>query len=335
MIGLQGATDSSEVCALPLPGRIDEEVAAFNASVAANVTQTPSVLTTTPARVRAGRRTGLSTFAPRIRSEIATDRVIAAPGHDLILRVFRPLAVHGVYLHMHGGGFVVGAADEQDRLLEELARECSVVVVSVNYRLAPEDRYPAAVDDCEAAALWLIGNSEREFGTDRRCIGGESAGANLAVSTLVRLRERHRVADAYAAAILNYGFFDLSLTPSAVAAGEESLVLSTSLLRRYVELYVDPATRIIEPEASPLRAHLGGLPPALFTVGTHDPLLDDTAFMAARWASAGSAARLLVVPGALHGFLEASTSFARRSREQIYRFVTDRLRISIEEDHQT
>ena len=107
------------------------------------------------------------------------------------MRVLTPPDVRGVYLHLHGGGFVFGSCRLQDDRLEQLALACRVAVVSVEYRLAPEDPYPAGPDDCEAVGLWLAENAAQELGSDRLCIGGESAGANLAVVTLLRLRDRH------------------------------------------------------------------------------------------------------------------------------------------------
>jgi acetyl esterase/lipase len=96
-----------------------------------------------------------------------------------------------VYLHIHGGGFMLGRAYQYDEMMAAIAGACQVATVSVDYRLAPEDPYPAGPDDCETAAVWLAENAASEFGTDRLIIGGESAGANLSAVTLLRMRDRH------------------------------------------------------------------------------------------------------------------------------------------------
>ncbi len=173
--------------------------------------------------------------------------------------------------------------------------------MSVEYRLAPENPYPAAPDDCEAAALWALREAERRFGTGRLAIGGESAGAHLAVVTLLRLRDRHGLTP-FRAANLFAGCYDLALTPSAAAYGEERLVLNTRDIRMFTDGFCGPSTDRRDPDVSPLHADLAGLPPALFAVGTRDPLLDDTLFMAARWAAAGNRAEAFIGPGGAHVF---------------------------------
>src|SRR5207248_6647397 len=135
----------------------------------------------------------------------------------------------GVYLHIHGGGWSIGAADLHDVELSQLARETRLVIASLAYRLAPEHPYPAAPDDCEDAVLWLLERGARELGAPPAlAIGGESAGAHLSAVTLLRLRDRHGVTDAFKAANLVYGAFDLSGTPSRRLADAETLVLTAS-----------------------------------------------------------------------------------------------------------
>ena len=109
--------------------------------------------------------------------------------HKVTIRIFNNDTPNFVYLHIHGGGHCIGAADMQDQSLEKISNDLNCVVVSVEYRLAPANSYPAAPDDCEAAALWLIENSKSQFNTEKIVIGGESAGANLSAVTLQRLKE--------------------------------------------------------------------------------------------------------------------------------------------------
>ena len=244
------------------------------------------------------------------------ERAIRGPAGELRLRVFTPERVDAVYLDVHGGGFFMGTPAMDDRANAALARRAGVATVSVGYRLAPEHPYPAAPDDCEAAALWLVANARREWGTERLLIGGASAGATLAALALLRLRDRHGAAGAFRGANLVYGVYDLAGTPSQLRAGVPS----------YRDLYLPgrSAEERRSPEVSPLHADLAGLPPALFTVGTADPLLDDSLFMALRWRAARSEAELAVYPESIHGFDVFPTAMARAAGERIGAFVSSR-----------
>src|SRR5207249_5828042 len=115
---------------------------------------------------------------------VGQQRTIPGPAGPIPVRVLVPETVRGVYLHFHGGGMVLGDAIYSDVHNESIARHCQLAVVSVNYRLAPEHPYPAAPDDCEAVALWLVSKAAAEFGADTLLIGGDSGGADLSVVTL-------------------------------------------------------------------------------------------------------------------------------------------------------
>ena len=234
-------------------------------------------------------------------------------------RVFLPETVQGVYLHLHGGGWVLGRAHHSDVRNERIMQNCGVAIVSVDYRLAPEDPFPAGPDDCEAVAAWLAKNVAAEFGSDKLLIGGESAGGHLAALTLLRLRDRHGFRG-FRAANLVYGVFDLSLSPSQARWGERQLVLSTPTMAWFYDHFAPGADRR-DPEISPLYANLSGLPPALFTVGTLDMLLDDSLFMHARWQAAGNTAEIAVYPGGVHGFTGFPTSLARAANARQDEFI--------------
>jgi acetyl esterase/lipase len=209
-----------------------------------------------------------------------------------------------VYLHLHGGGWTLGDADMQDPALWDVVTATGLAAVSVGYRLAPEHPFPAGPDDCEDAARWLVERGAAELGAPPvLAIGGESAGAHLAALTLLRLRDRHGMGGAFRAANLVFGVFDLGMTPSQRRWGGK-LILSPELLRFFGDAFVpgiDLEARRA-PDVSPLHADLHGLPPALFVVGTADPLLDDSLFMAARWSAAGNHAELRVWAEGCHGF---------------------------------
>ena len=280
------------------------EMRQFNARLEELLASQPAVNVVGAEATRRARAEGRSIFpAPEILPQ-GRDRAIPGRSGDVAVRVFVPEQVTGVFLHIHGGGWALGGANQQDVGLWRLARETRAAIVSVDYRLAPEHPYPAGPDDCEDAALWLVERARSEFGTSRLAIGGESAGAHLSVLTLLRLRDRHGIRDAFTAASLVYGAFDLSMTPSQRRWGGRYLVLSGPIIRWFVEQFLPgvDSEGLRSPEISPLYADLTGLPPAQFVVGTLDPLLDDSLFMAARWEAAGGESRVLVYPDAVHGF---------------------------------
>ena len=301
-----------------------DETRAFNGRLAELLATIPPVhVVDDPVKIRADRERGDGPLPVPVRLDEAVDRTIAGRAGDIPIRMFIPEAVRGVFLHLHGGGWTVGSAAYQDPLLASLAHHAEVAVVSVDYRLAPEHPYPAGPDDCEDAAAWLVGNAQDEFGTDRLVIGGESAGAHLAVSALLRLRDRHGVTGAFRAAQLVFGAYDLSMTPSARRWGDRNLILSGPVIRWFTDQFVpgrSPEERR-DPEISPLYADLSGMPPARFVVGTEDPLLDDSLFMAARWRSAGSPAVLEVVAEAVHGFIAYPITVAEQELARGFAYI--------------
>ncbi|WP_127088478.1 alpha/beta hydrolase [Aquabacter cavernae] len=255
-----------------------------------------------PAIMRQARLEGRGPFPLPPESRRAREEMIEGPHGPILLRIYWPEeAPKGVYLHFHGGGWCIGSPRENDSGNDRIVARTGYAVVSVRYRLAPEHPYPQGPDDCEAAALWLAKVAQERFGTDRLVIGGESAGACLAAAVLVRLRDRHGVSP-FRGALLTAGCFDLRLTPSVRRWGETPLVLNTRDIENFVAHYLAGGGGVEDPDVSPLLADLSGLPPALFAVGTQDPLLDDTLFMSARWLAAGNAAELIVAPGGAHVF---------------------------------
>ncbi|MDJ0788622.1 MAG: alpha/beta hydrolase [Myxococcota bacterium] len=306
------------------PASIHPDTLALNRTVEEALAAAPPITSLEPSVIRAARASGGTVWGPLVQLDHAEDREIPGPAGPIPLRVFRPETARGVFLHIHGGGWTLGAADQQDEALDALSRALSVAVVSVGYRLAPEHPHPAGADDCEAAALWLARNARAEFGSETLLIGGESAGAHLSVVTLLRLHDRHGKTP-FRAANLFYGCYDLGLTPSVRAWGERNLILSTPIIEWFADHFVPDRAARGDPDVSPLYADLGGLPPALFTVGTWDPLVDDSLFMAARWEAAGGVARLAVEPGAIHAFNAFPTEQARRANERAHSFLSGAL----------
>ena len=298
---------------------VAEETAVFAAGIEERMNRAPARWET-PVEVERALPPGggvVSAEPAELEPEV---RTIAGPGGALPIRIIRPeRAPVGVYLHFHGGGFCLGAARNHDAMLAETAARAGVATVSIDYRLAPEHPYPAAPADAEAALLWLVENAAAEFGSAAVVVGGESAGALLSVVAALRLRDRHGFTG-LAGLNLSQGGYDLRMTPSLRSWGERRLILNTPTAACHFDRYLqgaDPGN----PDVSPLFADLRDLPPALFTVGTWDPLLDDNGFMSFRWLAAGNEAHLDIHPGGIHGFTLFDTALARAARTRINSFI--------------
>jgi acetyl esterase len=304
-------------------GAVSGETLAFNKELKDLLMSQPDMFQFPPDVIRANRREGKSWLGPILHSEHADTITIAGPGGDLDLRVIDVGNSEGVYLHIHGGGWVLGGADLSDVGNEAMALEAGVTVVSVDYRLAPEYPYPAGVDDCAAAAAWLVENGEARFGTNRFTIGGESAGANLAASALLRTRDDMGYTG-WAAANLVYGVYLPHGTPSVRQWTDVGRILEPESMKWFGEHYVGAQkVAMDDPDFSPLYGKLHEMPPALFSVGTWDPLLDDTLFMATRWLAAGNETELEIYPGGVHAFDSFPIEIATRARARMHGFIAN------------
>ena len=271
--------------------------------------------------VRDQRARGEGAFPLAPKSPRAREIEIDGKGNKVKLRIVAPETTpKGVYLHIHGGGWTLGAADQQDPMLERIADNAGLACVSVEYRLAPENPYPAGPDDCEAAAVWLAKNAKSEFGTDALTIGGESAGGHLSAVTLLRMRDRHGYTG-FKGANLVFGAFDMSMTPSQKAFGDERLILRTIDIEKFGDAFMPPQVDRRDPDVSPLYARLHDMPPALFTIGTRDALIDDSLFMYSRWIAAGNEAELAVYPGGAHGFVAFPGEIAAAANKRADEFL--------------
>jgi acetyl esterase/lipase len=300
---------------------VPEDTRKLNASIAAATKDMANWWDVGAAKVRAARARGEGVFPAPAKSERARWIEIDGPAGKVPLRVIAPERSRGVYLHIHGGGHVLGAADQQDRMLERIADATKLTAISVEYRLAPENPYPAGPDDCEAAAVW-VSQHPGDFGGGKLAIGGESAGAHLSALTMLRLRDKHGITPFHAANLV-FGVFDLGMTPSARQFGDERLVLRTIDIEKFGDAFLPGVSREERqaPHLSPLYADLDGLCPALFTIGTRDALVDDSLFMHARWIAAGNRGELAIYPGAAHGFIAFPCTQTFAALERMAAFI--------------
>jgi acetyl esterase/lipase len=296
--------------ALFRPEALSPEVKAFNAAFIArmNAPDAPP-----------------SPFPLQPKAPHAQVRKVKGARREVEVRIIPPKtgSPRGAYLHMHGGGLMFGTADQDDPMLERIADATGLACVSVEYRLAPAHPYPAAWDDCEAAAAWLAKEVKAEFGGGALAIGGESAGATLAVPVLVRMRDKHGFTG-FDAANLSYGNYDTSGSPSNHWNGMNRYLLDEGAIAMCSNAYApDVATRR-NPDMSAVYANLKDMPPALFSVGTLDAFLDDSLFLYARWIAAGNEAELAVYPGAPHAFNVLGHPHAAAANARIDAFLKDK-----------
>ncbi|MCS7024228.1 MAG: alpha/beta hydrolase [Bryobacteraceae bacterium] len=206
-------------------------------------------------------------------------------------------------VYFHGGGWVLCNLDTHDVMCRAIANRARAVVVSVDYRLAPEHRFPAAVEDCYEAACWVADHAAKLGIDDRRiCVGGDSAGGNLAA--VVCLRAREEQGPQFGGQILIYPVTDLASfdTPSYHEFGENHN-LTRSLMEWFRNHYLADPQDAFHPYASPLRANdLSRLPPALVITAECDPLRDEAERYAERLREAGVAVTLRRYAGMIHPF---------------------------------
>ena len=253
------------------------------------------------AQSRAPRPAGLKVAA--VAS--ATDRTIPGPGGPLRLRVYTPRGAgpFPLLVFFHGGGFAVCDLDTHDPTCRNLCAGAGCVVASVDYRLAPEHRFPAAPDDCLAATRWAAEHAAA-LGADpaRVAVAGDSAGGTLAAVTALRARDEG--GPRLAGQLLVYPVTDLVMParPSFVENGE-GYGLTAKDMAWFRGLYLDAPSEARHPHASPLHAaDLRGLPPALVITAEYDPLRDEAEEYAARLRDAGVPAAVSRYDGVIHGF---------------------------------
>ena len=205
-----------------------------------------------------------------------TDSVMPGPGGDLAYRLYRPAESEGpqpVVVYFHGGGWVLGDLDSDDPLCRDLCARTGMIVVSVNYRHAPEDRFPAAALDAFAAVQWVDANAASLGGIPGQlAVAGWSAGANIAAVACQLARDAG--GPAIRGQLLISPVVDSDMSRPSYADNGDGYVLTSALMRWFWDYYADPADRV-DPRAAPLRGDLHGLPPACIVTADFDPLRDE------------------------------------------------------------
>jgi len=232
------------------------------------------------------------------------DRTIPGPAGEIPVRVFRPSAAIGLplLLWFHGGGWVTGNLDTHDQLGRLLCDAAGAVVVSVDYRLAPEAKFPAAADDCLAAYEWALGYA-REVGADagRVAIGGDSAGGNLAA--VVALDARARALPQPKLQLLVYPVTDYEFESASMIDNAKGYFLEREGMRWFYDHYARDPSDFYDPRFSPMRASdLSGLARAVVITAEYDPLRDQGEAYAARLRDAKVPTEVVRADGLIHGF---------------------------------
>jgi acetyl esterase len=245
------------------------------------------------------------------------ERDLALPGpHGQVpCRLYLPDNIERppLLVYAHGGGFMQGSLPSWDAMLRELVRQSSVAALSVDYRLSPEHRFPAAFDEMVAMAR-LAAREGAGLGIDptRLAVGGDSAGANLALAAALALRDSGERALGFM--LLIYGVYSTDIESASWQRFGRGAGLSQTQMRWIWETYLERPEQQGDWRAAPLLADLAGLPPARLIVGSLDPLLDDSHRLASRLKEAGAPCELTVYDGINHGFIRYGRLIAAARR---------------------
>jgi len=295
-----------------LDGQIAEIIEALDAGF-------PPVHTMTGAQARATIRSRyVAASAPEEVGEVR-DAWVHGPAGDIAVRIYRPASASGpvpTVVYAHGGGFVFCDLDSHDGLCRSIANLIPAVVVSVAYRLAPEDPWPAAAEDVFAVTHWAARNADALGGDAARVVvGGDSAGGHVAAT--VALMARDRGAPALAAQLLLYPMIAPNFDTESYQVYAEGFYNPRAALQWYWDQYVPSAADREHPYAAPLNADLRGLAPAVVVIAGHDPLRDEGIAFGDALERAGVRTICLRYDGGIHGFMTMPMlELAQRARRE-------------------
>jgi acetyl esterase len=279
----------------------------------------PPVHTMSGAEARAVIR---SRFVPPAKPQQVAevrDDMVEGPGADIPVRVYRPESRDTslpILIYAHGGGFVFCDLDSHDALCRDIANRIPAVVVSVDYRLAPEHRWPAAADDVYAVIRWAARNASDLGGDpDRLAVGGDSAGGNLAAVTALMARDRGD--PPLAAQFLIYPVLAANFQNESYRLFGRGFYNPKPALQWYWDQYVPSVADRAHPYATPINADLRGLAPAVIVIAGHDPLRDEGLAFGAALQDAGVPTVQLRYDGGIHGFMTMPMlDLAHRARQE-------------------
>jgi acetyl esterase len=257
------------------------------------------------------------------------DRTFPGPGGDVRVRVYTPVdtGLLPAILYFHGGGWVMMSLDSHDGICRRLAKEAEAVVVSVDYRLAPEHCFPAGFDDCAAATRWVADHAD-ELGVDGRrlAVAGDSAGGNLAAAVALAAAAG---GPSLRAQVLVYPALDAACDSPSITENAKGYLLEHDSMRWMWDQYVGPDGDPFDERVSPSRAaNVSGVAPALIVTAQFDPLRDEGEAYGARLTEAGVDATVSRYPTMVHGFLgmREVTAESDRAMAEIAAFARQHLR---------
>jgi len=287
----------------------------------------PDPATLTPEEAREAHLQTIRQAGPPEDVHSVEERTIPGPGGPLTVRIYQPSSAQELpcLVYFHGGGWVVGTLDTVDVPLRAIAKRSGCVVVSVDYRLAPESQFPAPLDDARAAIEWVC-SAGQEIGVDvkRVGVGGDSAGGNLAAAAALALRGGPRLR----CQVLIYPVLDFSFDTDSYKQFAEGYLLTRSSMQWYWNQYLSDPSDGGGHLASPLRAgDLDGLPTTLVITAEYDPLRDEGETFAARLRDAGIDVRLSRYEGTIHGFFRMGSVIdaAHRLSDEVGEFLREAL----------
>ncbi|ETX00261.1 MAG: lipase [Candidatus Entotheonella factor] len=262
----------------------------------------PANHTVSPDEARANAKMRPRAEGPEVAK--VEDRLIPGPGTDIPVRIYTPAGPgpFPILAWFHGGGWVVGDLDSADGAARKLTVGANSVTISVDYRLAPETKFPGASDDCYTATAWAARHATELNGdASRLAVGGDSAGGNLAAA--VSLMARDRQGPSIVFQLLIYPVTDCDFTTASYTNNAEGYLLSKASMEWYWDHYLSHPSDASNPYAAPLQAKdLSGLPPALVVTAEYDPLCDEGEAYGARLKAAGIPTVCTRYDGMIHGF---------------------------------
>lgn len=295
---------------MPAPDpRWDPEMLAFSAMMEAEGAKHPPIGLTLP--LDAARATTEALNLPLcaggpVMAETA-DRWLPVMGRRLLCRFHKPSnGLLPVLIYFHGGGWVWNSIDTHDRLMRDYAAGGGCAVIGPDYALSPEAAFPQAIEECAAVVRWVARHGA-EWGLDpaRIAVGGDSAGANLAIGVALLLR-RTDPDISFSGILLNYGVFDSDLDTSSYREFAEGYFLTREKMAFYWDCYCPRPADRLNPLVAPLHSDLRGLPPVLLHIAELDVLASENHAMAAKLRDAGVEVESRLFPGTAHGFLRAA-----------------------------